>query len=128
MTKAEIAKLLLMAAAFDQRTIGDADIEAWAATVGDLRFGDARSGLITHYREETTRIMPAHVLERVAEIREARLREAGTIPIPEHLADYPIAELEWRDAATRAVADGLPLPPAPSEAELRARTVREIGE
>ena len=128
MTKGDVARLLTMAAAFDQRTIGDADIEAWAAVIGDLRFEDAQSGLIAHYREETTRIMPAHVLERVTEIREARLREAGTIPIPEHLADYPIAELEWRDAAARAVADGRPLPEAPSEAELRARAVREIGE
>lgn len=61
MNKAETARLLGMAAAYDYRTVGPADVEAWHAALGDVPFDAAREALIQHYRESTDRLMPAHL-------------------------------------------------------------------
>lgn len=101
MTYDEVCDLLAIAAAYDRRTLGDADGEAWEAAVGDLPFTDARLAVVAHYRASRDWIMPADVRQRVAAIQAERLRlapglEAG---IPEELADRPI---EYRDALQRA--------------------------
>lgn len=61
MTKAEIAELLTLAAAFDQRTIGESDVEAWHEVLGDICFADARDLLVAHYKARAERVMPAHL-------------------------------------------------------------------
>ena len=106
MTPDETVDLLTVAAAFDQRTVGEGDAIAWHAAVGDLGFGDSRAAVIAHYQETTERIMPAHVRRRVRDIRDRRL-EAVEIPEPpRELAANPPA---WRAAiraARTAIADG----------------------
>lgn len=63
MTKAEIALLLALMASYDQRTIGDADVEAWYATAQHARWtnDDAKRAVVAHYAESTQRIMPADI-------------------------------------------------------------------
>jgi hypothetical protein len=79
MTPADVARVLAKAAAFDQRTVGSADVAAWYEAIGDLDAGDALAAVTRHYRSADQRIMPSHLRQLVAEIdRERRraLREA----------------------------------------------------
>lgn len=108
MTYDEVCDLLGIIATYDHRKIGDADGEAWEATIGDLAFPDARQAVVTHFRESTEWLMPAHVRQGVAAIRQARLDAAGPIAIPEELADYPIRAREFLQRAQDAIADGVP--------------------
>lgn len=81
MNRSEVAVLLGLAAARDQRTVGDADVLAWHEDIGDLDFADARAALGRHYRESTDRIMPAHVRRLVRVMREERRgRDQPTAP------------------------------------------------
>jgi hypothetical protein len=106
MTKADVARLLAVAAAFDQRTSGEEDDIAWLAAIGDLNFSDARAAVIAHYREHRERIMPADIHERVKAIRQARLDAAGPTAIPSELADRPIEARQWLQRTRDAIADG----------------------
>lgn len=61
-----LADLLLMAAGADFRSPpSDLEIELWLAIIGHLRFGDCKAAVIEHYADETRRIMPADVNQRV---------------------------------------------------------------
>lgn len=64
MNKSQVAKLLTMASAYDGRTIGDEDVTAWQAALGDTDFDKARDALVLHYRHSTSRLMPAHLWQR----------------------------------------------------------------
>ena len=63
MSKAEVALLLAVIAAYDQRTIGDSDVEAWhaAARYANWDSDGARRAVVAHYAEAKQRIMPADV-------------------------------------------------------------------
>lgn len=76
MTPADVAKVLAKAAAFDQRTVGEADVLAWYEVIGDLDVADALAAISRHYREHAERVMPADVIRIVAEIERERRREA----------------------------------------------------
>lgn len=106
MTLNETVDLLTVAAAFDQRTIGEGDAIAWHAAVGDLSFTDSRQAVIVHYREHRERVMPADVRHGVKAIRQARLDAAGPTEIPPELADRPIEAREWLQRTRDAIADG----------------------
>lgn len=62
MTKSEVALILAKAAAFDARTVGEADIEAWHECIGDLDFTDAMEAVTSHYRHSSDRLMPSHLV------------------------------------------------------------------
>jgi hypothetical protein len=61
MTKSETAKLLTLIAAFDRRTIGDTDVEAWHLVLADLTAEDCAEAVRQHFTENTTWLMPAEV-------------------------------------------------------------------
>lgn len=75
MNLSETAVLLGLAAARDQRTVGETDVRAWHEDLEDIDFDDARQAITRHYRESTDRLMPAHVRRLVAEIVRERRRE-----------------------------------------------------
>jgi hypothetical protein len=115
MTLDETIDLLTAAAAFDQRTVGQADAMAWHAAVGDLDFGDAQAAMIGHYRDTRDRVMPADIRKRVKAIRRDRLdRAIVTAPDPE-LADDPGRYRDALKAQVRQIADGFSLPRALSQ-------------
>lgn len=65
MTRSEAARLLAVAAGIDQRTIGDADVQAWQMVLNDIDLDAAISALRDHYRATTRRVMPADIVQRV---------------------------------------------------------------
>jgi len=68
----EVSDVLAKAAAYDQRTVGTADILAWLEVIGDLDVHDALLAVARHYSSETARIMPAHIREQVRAIHNER--------------------------------------------------------
>jgi hypothetical protein len=122
MTPGETARVLGKAAAFDQRTVGAADVAAWHEAIGDLNDDDALAAVTRHYQQTDQRIMPAHLRRLVAEIererrravREASERRAIEAEQAEHRGDRT-AEIEAFVQQVRDI-----LPPAGPEA-LRPR-------
>ena len=113
MTKSEVAELLAFCAAYDQRTIGDADVHAWADAldspwVPNIDLDEAREAVIAHYRETTQRVNVADVLKRVRTDRTDRLtrgvppRRPGVPPTEE----YRKARAELDDRLRRRKPDG----------------------
>lgn len=106
MSPEETIDLLTVAAAFDQRTVGEGDAMAWYAVVGDLDFDDARQAVVGHYTDSTDRIMPAHVRTRVKAARRDRLaREIVPAP-PAELTDDPGKYREALRGDVKRIADG----------------------
>lgn len=72
MSKSDVALLLAAIAAYDQRTIGEADVEAWHAAAQYARWDleGARRAVVAHYAEARQRIMPADVTAGIRAGRE----------------------------------------------------------
>jgi hypothetical protein len=133
MEKYEIAELLGIAAALDQRTVGESDVESWHLVLhahlgGDLPAQDARYAVVSHYGKHTERLRPAHVVEFVKLLRRARLEHIRPAYPPE-LADEngrpasPQAFDEWtrwRAEAFRLIQLGQYQPDPPMPTLLRA--------
>jgi hypothetical protein len=90
MTRSEAATLLAFCAAYDQRTVGQADVAAWFLALQRYPLGLARDAVTAHYRERRDRIMPADI---TAHIRAQRRPDAAPLPViegpkasPEHIA------------------------------------------
>lgn len=99
MTPADVATVLTKAAAFDQRTIGRADVAAWAEIISDLNLDDCLAAVTAFYRDPPDgRAQPADIRQRalaIATTRYAGRRE----PIPDVDPDDPEA---WREATAAA--------------------------
>lgn len=93
MTRDEIIDLLTIAAAYDRRTVGEADITAFHLALGNLPFEDAQQAVVAHYTNSPEWLMPAHIR---ALVRQARERRITRRPIPE-----PRPELTDDEAAYR---------------------------
>jgi hypothetical protein len=79
----ETARALALVQAFDQRTVGDADVIAWQGVLSDAALADVEAAVRQHYAEETTRIMPAHIRRAVRDMiaqREAAARATPWAP------------------------------------------------
>lgn len=72
MNLSETARLLAAIAAFNNRTIGAADVGAWQSVLGDIELADAMEAVRRHYTESTEWLMPAHVRRLIGEIVKAR--------------------------------------------------------
>jgi hypothetical protein len=102
MTPDEIVDLLTVAAAFDQRTVGEGDAMAWHAVLGDLDYADAQQAVLGYYADNRQRIMPADVRQRVKAMRRDRLAR-------EIVPDPPAEPGPYREAlraGIRQIADG----------------------
>lgn len=83
MNLSETARALSLVQAFDQRTVGEADVIAWQSLLSDAAQADVEEAIRQHYAEETVRIMPAHVRRAVRDMvsqREAEARATGWAP------------------------------------------------
>jgi hypothetical protein len=127
MTRAEIAELLSMCAAFDRRTVGRADVAAWQQVLGDLDAADARQAVAEYYADHRDWIMPADIRQRVRAIRTARITAAHPVydGNPEETGAQSAAAIR---ALTAAAASGLaparPIRAALVSAEQAAAAVR----
>lgn len=124
MNPAEAARLLGHAAAFDNRTVGEADATAWAAALHDLPMDPDTLAAVARYYAEPTKdgetgrrwLEPHHVKAWRKRIRAERLGE--TIPAYEPMQpDETGAQfVARRRAQLKAIADG----------RLQAIPVREL--
>lgn len=74
MNHSETARLLAAIAAYNNRTIGEADVEAWQSALDDIELTDALAAVKKHYRTSIDWIMPLHVRTLVDEILKERSR------------------------------------------------------
>ncbi|MEV0247927.1 hypothetical protein AB0H76_15145 [Nocardia sp. NPDC050712] len=72
MTPLETADVLAAIASLDLRTIGEADIIAWHAVIGDLDKTLALEAVVVHHKTNTDRIKPAHLIGIAKQIRRDR--------------------------------------------------------
>lgn len=69
MTLAETAKVLAKMAAYDQRTVGDADVAAWHEILGHLDIDSCLAAVTIHYRENSSRPWPSEIRKLATELR-----------------------------------------------------------
>lgn len=116
MTPADAAELLTLAAAFDRRTVGEADARAWAAALHAVPLDDdTRAAVARHYADTDRWLTPAHVLQQRAKIRADRLDRANVLyeGQPDETGAQSIAR---RRALLAAVADGRIAPQTATQA------------
>jgi hypothetical protein len=115
MTKAETARLLALIAAFDKRTVGETEIEAWHLIIGHLDPQDCAEAVRQHFTDSTAYLMPAHIVKAATlagERREGRRR---------------VAELEAQRLAEQRQIEAAPVEPVNREevkAHLKAMAAR----
>lgn len=86
LTPDDVVDVLTVAAAYDRRTVGQADVHAWsdAAERGRWTRDEALDAVKAHYAASTAWLMPAHVTERIrAERQDRAMREAAPKPDPD---------------------------------------------
>lgn len=104
MSKAEVALLLAFIASYDQRTIGDADVEAWHLLVRPGRWTTpyARRAVIEHATSATgERLLPGHITQRIRERREYCAKTYRHEPCPDEVRGNVDREVAWEDAQIR---------------------------
>lgn len=79
MNKLELAQLLTIASAVDNRTVAPETVEAWHPIIGHLDYGIAVEAVQLHFAESDKYLLPAHVnacARRVKETRERDMRRS----------------------------------------------------
>lgn len=127
MTRAEAAELLPILAAYDRRTVGDADVIAWSEALSDVRYADALAAVHGHYRVSSEWLDPARVRRLVAALRGARLERVPVPPPPADIADDPAQALDWQRRWTKAIADGTVTEDDARSGEVKARDMSFLG-
>jgi hypothetical protein len=128
MNTKEAGLLLVKIQAFDRRTVGRADMEAWAdaMTVRGIRLADALEAVSQHFAASNDWLMPNHVVQLVQQIRKARFARAPLMDIPRDL--HQAVERQWIRAFNAAVADGSADPNAAADAAVSVRRAPELTE
>lgn len=72
MTPDETIDVLTAIASYDLRTVGQSDVTAWHAAIGDLPKQLALEAVVIHHKTTTDRIKPAHVAQLSRSIRRDR--------------------------------------------------------
>lgn len=114
MNLAETARVLAWAAAYDRRTVGEMDVQAWHKACGDLDVDDALEAVTRWYADRADWLMPSHLREAVRLVRADRARaerikareqaEACAVPAPRRPYD---ALTEAEQATLRDLSKGL---------------------
>jgi hypothetical protein len=129
MNTKEAGLLLVKIQAFDRRTVGRADMEAWAEAMtegGEIRLPDALEAVSKHFAASNDWLMPNHVIQLVKRIRKARFEHAPLMDIPRDL--HQAVERQWIRAFNAAVADGSADPNAAADAAVSVRRAPELTE
>lgn len=105
MIRNEVIDLLTIIAATDKRTVGESDVALWCEYVGDLRFDDAKTAVVDHYRTTREWLMPVDIVAGVRRIRAARLAAAPP-PCPDVDPNDVAAYQAERRRLLTAIADG----------------------
>jgi len=115
MTPAECATVLAVAQAFDRRTVGELDVEAWHKAIGDLNADECRSAVTAHYTRSREWCMPFDVRNSVKALRADRLAravegapDADPDDVPEYLRALRDGRTRTADATVPRDLRGLP--------------------
>jgi hypothetical protein len=90
MTKRDVALLLSFMAAYDQRTIGDADVEAWhmVAVPAGWTLPYARRAVVEFVTEATgDRLLPGHITKAIRERQALYVASFLCPPLPNGMRD-----------------------------------------
>jgi hypothetical protein len=103
MNQHEVGKVVARIQAGDNRTVDKVTVAHWTEMIGHLRFEDALEAVVTHFRESTAYLMPAHVIANARRVSEQRAVTAGGVYCDSH-AWYPLpcercAEFDRMDGA-----------------------------
>ena len=71
----ETGKVLAKIQAFDNRNVDPATTIAWQEVLEPHTLPDALAAVSAYFRTSTAWIMPAHIVERVRDMEQARVRE-----------------------------------------------------
>lgn len=104
MTHDDVVDVLAKVAAYDQRTVGQADVLAWHEALSDVDRSAALTAVTRHYRESTDRLMPAHIRRLARTIRDER-RRLGAKAAPRELPSRFETDAERDDRMARGVAE-----------------------
>lgn len=123
MNARDVSQVLAKAAAFDNRTIGEAEILVWLEAIGDLPLEDALTAVTRHYRESTEWLKPVHVREQVLAIRNerAKSRHHEVLELPSRFEPDEIRDARVRAGVTQ-LAKLLAVPTVDSD-DPRARAI-----
>jgi hypothetical protein len=111
----DVVDVLTLCAAYDRRTVGEFDIQAWLDALhvaGVTSKADAMRAVTMHHAKSSDWCKPSHVAAIVRRIRQERLDHVdGIVPVtdPDDVSGH-LAELR---AIRAAVADGRILAPFP---------------
>jgi hypothetical protein len=72
MNRNDTIDLLTAISVFDQRTVGEADVDGWFAIVGHLDVRDCAEAVVIHHKMSADRIKPFLVVEGVRRITNDR--------------------------------------------------------
>lgn len=103
MTEHDVIDVLTAIAAFDQRTVGEADVQAWTLAArhgGWEQASYAMRAVVEHHTFQTDRIMPAHITRRIREQREYFASTFRCPPSPHDMRDVE-DQLEWEQQHLR---------------------------
>lgn len=142
MKHSEAALLLAKMTAYDRRTVGQPDVEAWAdaMTRASIDLADAVECVAQHFQETNDWLMPNHIIERVRLIRRRRVAECKIVPeVPAdlHQAQERAWLLSFWDAVKRAEADpqavadagmGIRRPELPAADQTRVAAIERLGQ
>jgi hypothetical protein len=77
---ADAGRLLAKVQAYDRRTVGKSDIDAWYEALDDVDLPPALAAVTQHYRQTTEFIMPAHIRALVSQ--PPNQQPLATLPHP----------------------------------------------
>ena len=113
MTKGNTARLCALIQAFDRRTIGDADVEAWRLVIGDLEPNDCMQAVREHYMTEARWLMPADVRTRALAAARRREGQRRREALEREIAAENPPALPTRERPLAALLAGTPIKSAP---------------
>ncbi len=108
MRPADVARLLTLIAAYDQRTIGDPDVEAWTlvAHAGNWQLAWALRAVVEHYGvEPDRRIMPGHITKAIRDRQARYVASFLCPPLPNGMHDTDEQTAWMRAQRSAHVAD-----------------------
>lgn len=106
MNKTEMAQLLTIASAIDNRKLSPEAVEAWHMVIGDIDYEVAVEAVRQHFDSSTEYLIPNHIrvlATKIVKTREALARRAIT---EAHFAMRDrVLELEWQKVLADPEAD-----------------------
>lgn len=126
MTPAEVIDVLTKCAAYDQRTVGEADVMAWHEILCRTELVDALDAVRMHYAENRDRAMPADIRKLAVTVKEQRESRERQHERRQAIESGPTVRDRSADvtALVQAVAASLPQPDNHAKALARARSER----